>query len=130
MTTPAAAATPALFAFSREDRLFAQKRSLVRELEKERTSIALIADQLYHPPVPVDVVVRLGNLRVSRFLDDGREVTLAILQAGNTFRTRAAESDPRLGDSPSSELYRLADVVLMAIREAEIWVLTAGSLDV
>lgn len=133
-----------VFAFSRSDRLFATRRSLAERLEKDRTAIPLVADQLFHPEVPCDGVVRLGSLRVTRFLPDNREVTLAVLQAGNTFVTRAVtDADPQLtdqqlanshltdpprSDSTPPDLYNLADVVLMALGDTELWILPAEAL--
>ncbi len=143
-----------VFAFSRSDRLFATRRSLAERLEKDRTTIPLVADQLFHPEVPCDGVVRLGSLRVTRFLPDNREVTLAVLQAGNTFVTRAVTdadpqptdqsltdqpltdqpvtnsqpTDPPRSDSTPPDLYNLADIVLMAIGDTELWILPAEAL--
>ncbi len=128
-----------VFTFSRSKRLFATRRDLAEQLEKDRTAIPLVADQLFHPEVPCDGVVRLGSLRVTRFLPDNREVTLAVLQAGNTFVTRAVTAadpqlaDPPLADPPRSDsmppdLYNLADVVLMAVGDTELWILPAEAL--
>ena len=123
-----------VFAFSRSDRLFAARRSLAERLEKDRTAIPLVADQLFHPDVPCDGVVRLGSLRVTRFLPDNREVTLAVLQAGNTFVTRAVTdtnpqpTDPPRSDSTPPDLYNLADIVLMALGDTELWILPAEAL--
>jgi len=143
-----------VFTFSRSDRLFATRRSLAERLEKDRTAIPLVADQLFHPDVPCDCVVRLGSLRVTRFLPDNREVTLAVLQAGNTFLTRAVTdtnpqptnppltdqpltdqpvtnpqpTDPPRSDSTPPDLYNLADIVLMAIGDTELWILPAEAL--
>jgi CRP-like cAMP-binding protein len=120
------APTGATFTFSRHDRLFATRRSLVRRLEELCRAVSMISDELFHPEVASDVVVRRGNLRVSRFLPDGREVTLAVLQAGNSFRVRAAGGRSA---SAGSDLYNLADIVLMALGETELWVVPAGALD-
>ena len=120
------AATGATFTFSRHDRLFATRRSLVRQLAEIRRAVPMISDELFHPEVSSDVVVRRGNLRVSHFLPDGREVTLAVLQAGNSFRVRAAGGRSA---SAGSDLYNLANIVLMALGEAELWVVPAGALD-
>jgi hypothetical protein len=108
----------ATFSFERDARLFARDRALLHELGRESRTITLAADELLHPPVPVDGAVRRGKLRVSEFLADGREVTRAVLQAGAVFRTR-----PK--DSPGVDL---GAVVLMALGEAELWFLPAGSL--
>ena len=139
MTTPETNETDAIsveqgsarnvFTFSRSERLFATRRNLAEQLEKDRTAVPLVADQLFHPEVPCDGVVRLGSLRVTRFLPDNREVTLAVLQAGNTFVTRAvtAADQPR-SDSLPPDLYNLADVVLMALGDTELWILPAEAL--
>ena len=139
MTTPETNDTDAIsveqgpardvFTFSRSERLFATRRNLAEQLEKDRTAVPLVADQLFHPEVPCDGVVRLGSLRVTRFLPDNREVTLAVLQAGNTFVTRVvtAADQPR-SDSLSPDLYNLADVVLMALGDTELWILPAEAL--
>lgn len=131
-----------VFTFSRSDRLFATRRSLAERLEKDRTAVPLVADQLFHPDVPCDGVVRLGSLRVTRFLPDNREVTLAVLQAGNTFVTRAVTdpqptdppltnpqpADPPRSDSTPPDLYNLADILLMALGDTELWILPAEAL--
>lgn len=131
--------TDATFSFSRGDRLFATRRSLAERLEQQKVAIRLVADQLYHPTVPCDAVVRLGSLRVTSFMADDREVTVAVLQAGNTFVTRVDSAAglrdanpptaaPSRSDPRRSYLYRLTDVVLMALGDTELWILPAGAL--
>ncbi len=115
-------------ALERDARFFATRRALADRLRAQRTKIRLIADELLHPEPPCDLVVRRGNLRVSEMLDDGREVTRAVLQAGAVCRVRTLESPPH-GDHPGSPLYSLGHTVLMALGEAEIWSLPAGALD-
>jgi hypothetical protein len=107
----------------RDARLFATRRELAARLEREREQRPLIGDELLHPPVPCDLVVRFGNLRISELLPDGREVTRAVLQAGAVCRTREDA-----GESPAGPIYRLRDLVLMALGETEIWILPAGAV--
>lgn len=107
----------------RDARLFAMHRELAVRLERDRDQRLLIGDELLHLPVPCDLVVRFGNLRVSELLDDGREVTRAVLQAGAVCRTRESA-----GESPASPVYKVRDLVLMALGETEVWVLPAGAI--
>ena len=97
----------------------------MEKLERSRRVIPLIPDQLFHPEEPAEFIVRLGKLRVSRFLPDGREITRAVLQAGSAFKT--LDADPQ-GDDPEADLYDLADIVLMALGEGELWTLPPGTL--
>ena len=71
-------------------------------------------------------IVRLGKLRVTQFLPDGREVTRAVLQAGALLT--AAEIAAREAD-PAADVYHLADMVLMALGEVELWALPPEALD-
>jgi hypothetical protein len=119
------------FSFVRDARLFAADRARLRELEREREVVSLVPTQLYHPPAAIDAVVRRGKLRVSEFLPDGREVTRAVLQNGAVFRTRpvgltspAEES----GGPGAANRTNLADTVLTALGETEVWILPPGSL--
>jgi hypothetical protein len=114
--------------YDRDARFFATRRALADRLRTERVKIRLVADELMHPQPPCDMVVRRGNLRVSELLDDGREITRAVLQAGAVCRVRADE-DPPIGDPAASPLYSLGHTVLMALGEAEIWILPGGALD-
>ena len=115
--------------FARDARLFARQSVDPRRLAQSRETVALLPDELFQPAVPVDVVVRRGRLRVSEFLPDGREVARAVLQAGAILRTRPWP-DP-VTDAPDDPApwYDLAYVVLMALDEAELWVLPQGTLD-
>ena len=115
-------------AFDRDARFFATRRALADKLRGRRTKIRLVADELLHPDPPCDLVVRRGNLRVSELLDDGREVTRAVLQAGAICRVREDDGSVH-GDLPGSPLYSLGHTVLMALGEAEIWILPGGALD-
>ncbi len=119
---------PGTVSLDRDARFFATRRALADELRHRRHKVRLVADELLHPDPPCDLVVRRGNLRVSELLDDGREVTRAVLQAGAICRVRVDE-DPAHGDHPDSPLYTLGHTVLMALGEVEIWTLPAGALD-
>ena len=113
----------AYLTFVRDARLFARDRSLHHRFGAEREVVILAPDELFRPPLPADVAVRLGKLRVSEFLPDGREVTRVVLQAGAILRTRSAKDDAQ------REGYDLARIVLMALDQAELWLLPAESLD-
>jgi hypothetical protein len=119
--------------FARDARLFARDRTWEQRHAKIRQAAPLAPDELFHPPVPADLVVRRGMLRVTEFLPDGREVTRAVLQAGATFQTRAAapavppDSGPDL-QTGQGEIYDLAATVLMSLGEVEIWILPPGTL--
>ncbi len=115
----------AWFAFARDARLFGRRAVDPRRLEEGRVTVALLPNELHRPPVPADVAVRLGRIRVSEFLPDGREITRAVLQAGALFRTRPWPAPP--GDPAPG--FDLAYVVLMALDDAELWVLPPGALD-
>ena len=115
----------AWFAFARDARLFARRAVDPRRLEAERETVPLLPNELHQPPVPADVAVRLGRIRVSEFLPDGREITRAVLQAGALFRTRPWPQPPQI-PAPG---FDLAYVVLMALDDAELWVLPPGALD-
>lgn len=140
---------PALFQFVREARLFSARHLPELQGSDGELRVARLApNELFRPPVPSDTVVRLGQLRVSEFLPDGREVVRAVLQAGSLFRVRpwpdsapdgaapddAGEADAAAaeagapGSSPAS-WSNLAYIVLMALDEAELWILPAGALD-
>ncbi len=124
----------ATFEFVREARLFTRRPADLHPLEAQRRVVRLAPNQLCHPPVPADVAVRLGQIRVTEFLPDGREVARAVLQAGSFFRTRPAVTAPDAasGAAPgavSRTRHDLADIVLMALDEAELWLLPAGALD-
>jgi hypothetical protein len=148
----------ARFEFVRDARLFTRRPAELRPLETRRRVVRLAPNQLFRPPVPADVAVRLGRMRVTEILPDGREVARAVLQAGSLFRTRlpalADASDsgagphgdksgfPRAGAPLGKEdgsppavashgpvRHDLSDIVLMALDEMELWLLPAGALD-
>ena len=120
-----------MLTFDREARLLASRRDLLARLRLHMRSVRLIADELLHPAGPCDLIVRRGNLRLSELLDDGREVTRAVLQAGAACRVRddmaaVAAAD---GEDSSPPVYSVARMVMMALGETELWVLPAGALD-
>jgi hypothetical protein len=121
--------------FDRDARIFAARRDLVARLREQCEERTLVADELLHPPVPCDLVVRRGNLRLSELLADGREVTRAVLQTGAVCRVRAgtaagaADDAHGHGEAAGTPLYSLASTVLMALGEAVLWLLPAGALD-
>jgi len=111
---------PATVALHRDTHLFASQPGLVDRLAGIRRRIVLAPDQLVHAEAPATYLVRLGRLRVSQFLDDGREVTRAVLQAGAMFRTaEAGRAEP----DAAADVYDLSHIVLMALGEAELWAL-------
>lgn len=97
----------------------------MESLEKLKQAVQLAPDQLLHPDVPATYVVRLGKLRVSQFLADGREITRAVLQAGAVLATDLQGRDA----DPAADIYILADIVLMALGEAELWRLPPDALN-
>lgn len=110
----------------RDTHLFAKRPDLVGKLEKQRDRILLAPDQLLHAVPDCAYLVRLGRLRVSEFLADGREVTRAVLQAGAMFRTGQAGSG---SPDPAADIYDLAHIVVMALGDVELWALAATDLD-
>jgi len=115
-----------LILLRREAHLFARRPGLMEKLETEREAIPMASDQLLHPAVPRDHIVRRGKLRVTQFLPDGREVTRAVLQAGAVLLTRTGDGR---GADPQADRYLVSDLVLMALGEVELWVLPAGALE-
>ncbi len=113
-------------ALNRSANFFTRQAGLAERLEKTRQVISLAPDQLLHPEADTEYIVRLGKLRVSQFLADGREVTRAVLQAGGVLTVRPSRAH---GDNPGSDVYNLADIVLMALGEAELWSVPLGGLD-
>ena len=112
-------------ALLRDTHLFVARPDLVEALEKERTRILLAPDQLLHAEPDTAYLVRLGRLRVSEFLEDGREITRAVLQAGAMFRTAADGSAP----DAEADVYELSHIVLMALGEVELWAVPTDTLD-
>ena len=108
------------------DRNFLAERPDLRErLEKNRVIVQLATDQILHAEAPATYLVRLGKLRVSEFLPDGREITRAVLQAGSLLVTAVGNADA----DPEADVYVLRDCVLMALGEAELWLLPSGVLE-
>ena len=105
---------------------FSTRAGLAERLEKSRKLVYLAPDQVFHPLADSEYIVRLGKLRVSQFLEDGREITRAVLQAGSVIKIRPPQDH---GDNPASDVYSLPDMVLMALGETELWLLPAGSID-
>jgi len=114
-----------VIALKRNAHFFATRAERAERLEKIRRTIHLAPDQLLHPAADTEYVVRRGKLRVSQFLADGREITRAVLQAGGVLVSRAGHKH---GDNPASDVYSLADLVMMALGETELWALPGGSL--
>ncbi len=112
--------------FLREPQLFSERSSLMTKLAHDHQRVLLTADELLHPTEPAEFVVRLGKLRVSQFLSDGREITRAVLQAGTCLRVFVCPSN---GPKPGDDIYLLSDIVLMALGEVELWRLPPGSLE-
>ncbi len=102
--------------------VFAERQDLRAKLEKDRQVVRLAPDQILHPVVPSTYLVRLGNLRVSELLPDGREITRAVLQAGALFELEANARDA----APADDVYILSDLILMALGESKLWLLPHG----
>lgn len=110
----------------RDTHLFASRPDLAERFAKSRERILLAPDQLVHAAPDRAYLVRLGRLRVSEFMDDGREVTRAVLQAGAMLRTSADRDS--LPDA-EADTYDLSHIVLMALGEVELWSLPPHELD-
>ena len=111
--------------FGRNDHFFGDNAGMVEELEQSRELVVLASDQLLHPQVPRYYIVRKGKVRISQFLNDGREITRSVLQAGSVFHTQRVEDD---SDKPAADLYSLSSIVIMALGEAELWAFDEGDL--
>jgi hypothetical protein len=109
----------AVFLLRRDAHLFSHQPGIAERLAGVRSALPLAPDELVHPDVPADYLVRLGKLRLSQLLPDGREVTRAVL---TTRPPDEAAADP------ATDAYPLGDVILMAMGEAELWALPAGAL--
>jgi hypothetical protein len=116
----------AVLLFSRNSHFFVDNAGKVEDLESRRELVQLASDQLLHPPVPRYYIVRKGKVRISQFLDDGREITRTVLQAGSVFYTQRAQDH---GDKPAADLYCLSGIVIMALGEAELWAFSENQLD-
>ncbi len=116
----------AVLIFGRDDHFFVDNASMVEDLELRRALNILGPDQILHPQVPQHYIVRKGKIRISQFLDDGREITRAVLQAGSVFFTQWTNDD---GDKPAADLYNLSGIVIMALAETELWSFAENALD-
>jgi hypothetical protein len=117
--------TGASIIFRRNSHFFVANAGRIEELESHREIVHLVADQLLHPLVPRHYIVRKGRIRISHFLEDGREITRAVLQAGSVIRTQ----DNHLhGDKPAADLYSLSGIVIMALGETELWAFSENEL--
>lgn len=108
----------------RDAHLFASRPELAERLARDRRTLPLAPDQLLHPQVPAGYIVRRGRLRVTQLLPDGREITRAVLQAGAGLESLGAGAADAAADT-----YPLADMILAALGETELWQVPAGSLD-
>lgn len=115
-----------VISLNRSANFFATRADLAERLAKTRQLVRLAPDQLLHPEADTQFIVRRGKLRVSQFLDDGHEITRAVLQAGTVLTVRASQEH---GDNPAADVYNLLDMVLMALGETDLWSLPRGSLD-
>ena len=129
MTDPEKDPVSPLLVLNRNADLFARRRDFTDQLAGRARVIKLAPDQILHPEVPREFLVRLGKLRISQFFEDGREVTRAVLQAGAVLRTElpGTGTEPT-GPAPAADVYRLDSVVLMALGEVDLWSLEPGSL--
>ena len=113
----------------RNAHLFSKRPQDVEMLEQRSRVIRLAADQIFHPEESAEAgtefIVRRGKVRVSRFLTAGREITVAVLQAGAVFRTLPSADGSA---DPQADRYDLADIVLMALGEGELWAVPTGTL--
>jgi len=112
--------------FGRHSHFFVDKASKVEELERRRELVVLASDQLLHPLVPRHYIIRKGKVRISQFLEDGREITRSVLQAGSVFYTRQIKDH---GDKPAADVYCLSGIVIMALGEAELWAFSENQLN-
>lgn len=108
----------------RDAHLFASRPELAERLARDRRTLPLAPDQLLHPQVPAGYIVRRGRLRVTQLLPDGREITRAVLQAGAGLESLGSGATDAAADT-----YPLADMILAALGETELWQVPAGSLD-
>jgi hypothetical protein len=111
----------------RDARVFTAGADRIRELESLGRVHRLLAGQELELDPPCDLVVRQGNLRVSEYLPDGREVTRAVLQTGMVCRLR--DGEPAVdSDAADSPLYSLAATALISLGASEIWQLPTDAL--
>jgi len=113
-----------LLCLCRNAHLFSQQPELAARLALDRRVLPMAPDELLHAVTPAGYLVRRGRLRVTQLLPDGREITRAVLQAGAGLETRENG-----GNDPLNDTYPLADVILAAIGETELWQVPVGSFD-
>ena len=113
----------AILTLLRDARLFMRRPELRDAWREERAEMELAADELVHPEAPADYVLRLGRIRLTEFLADGREICRAVLQAGSCFVVRDGAAGAAPGDA-----FPLEMTTLMALGDAELWRLPAGAL--
>ena len=77
------------------------------------------------PEVEANPEQGLNGAGWPEFLPDGREITRAVLQAGSLLVTAVGNADA----DPEADVYVLRDCVLMALGEAELWLLPSGVLE-
>lgn len=111
---------PTRFTLLRDARLFVRRPELRDDLAARRTRIELSHNEIFHAEAPADYVVRLGRLRVTEFLPDGREVTRSVLQSGSCF-TAGGEA------AGVESSYPLDRTTVMALGDAVIWRLPPGT---
>jgi hypothetical protein len=119
----AEAAAP-LLCLRRDAHLFAHQPELAARLALDRRVLPMAPDELLHATTPAGYLVRRGRLRVTQLLPDGREITRAVLQAGAGLETREGGAT-----DPHRDTYPLADIILAALGETELWQVPAGSFD-
>ncbi len=105
----------------RDARLFMRRPELREVLHEHCLSMELVADELMHPEENADYVLRLGRIRLTQFMPDGREICRAVLQAGSCFLTRSQSV-------AGQTVYPLDMTTLMALGNAELWRLPLGIL--
>ncbi len=121
---------PAVLRICRKAHLFVTQSPLMDSFKNTHERVVLAPDQLVHPPIPADYVVRRGQIRISQFLPNGREVTRAVLQAGAFFTTRQLNTSyAKQTPNNAADIYILADIVVMSLDEAVLWSVPSGSFD-
>ena len=113
-----------LLCLRRDAHLFSRQPDLAARLALDRRVLPMAPDELLHAVAPAGYLVRRGRLRVTQLLPDGREITRAVLQAGAGLETRTSGAA-----DPHRDAYPLADIILAAIGETELWQVPTGSFD-
>jgi CRP-like cAMP-binding protein len=107
----------------RNARLFVSRPDLRRVLHEQHETVDLAPNQLIRLQSNRDYVLRLGRLRLSEFLTDGRELGRGVLQTGSSFMTRSMVDD----ELPEADSFLLQNTVIMALGDAQLWSLPAGT---